>query len=88
MFCFLGFADGYPMMNPVKKIHSPGMSCDSSHDSALQMTAMPAGGLEGGHEVSSHASLTRLPMVQKKAIHASKAVIMKVLHDRNTQFKG
>ena len=76
------------MMDPVEKIHSPGMGCDSSHDAAFQMTVMPAGGLEGGHEVSSHASLTRLPMVQKKTIHASKAIIVKVLHDRNTQLKG
>jgi hypothetical protein len=35
-----------------------------------------------------HASLAWLPMVEEKSVHAPHAVIVKVLHDRNSQFKG
>jgi hypothetical protein len=88
MLRFLGLADSDPMMNPIEKIHSPGARGDHAHDAALQTALMPAGRLKSRYEVAIQASLAWFTMIQEKSIHASEAVVVKVLYDWNAKLKG
>ena len=52
------------------------------------MAVAPAGGLEGGPEVTTQTTLARLAVVKKKTVGAAHPIVVEVVNDRNFQIKS
>ena len=61
---------------------------DESHETADQVAILPAGGLKGGPEATTQTTLTRLTMVQEKAVRATHPIVMEVVDDRHLEIES
>ena len=49
---------------------------------------MPASGLKRRPKIARKTALAGLAMIQEKAVHAGKAIIVEVMHDRDLPLQG
>ena len=61
---------------------------DESHETTDQAAILPAGGLKSGPEVTTQTTLTRLTVVQEKAVRATHSIVMEVVDDRHLEIEG
>ena len=61
---------------------------DEPHETADQVAILPAGGLKSGPEVATQTTLTRLTVVQEKAVRATHPIVMEVVDDRHLEIEG
>jgi len=61
---------------------------DESHETTDQAAILPAGGLKSGPEVATQTTLTRLTVVQEKAVRATHPIVVEVVDDRHLEIEG
>jgi hypothetical protein len=61
---------------------------DESHHAADEVAVVPAGSLESGPEVTVQTSFARLAVIEKKAVGTGHPVVVKVVDDRDFEFKS
>ena len=52
------------------------------------MAVAPAGGLESGTEVAVETSFARLAVIEEKAVGAGHSIVVKVVDERDFEFKS
>src|SRR5271170_3182767 len=84
----LRLADGHPAEDLLEERQAANVMGDHSHPSAVEMAVVPARGLEGGPEIAREAALAGLAVVEEKAVHARKAVVVQVMDDGDFPLQG
>ena len=80
--------ESHPGPDVLEQTQMPDATKNQAHESRNQAAVPPAGGLEGRPEVSVQAPLTRLAVIQKKAVGATQAEVVKEMDHRNTGGKS
>ena len=88
MNVFLIFTGRDPPANLVKNVVLPHFLENQSHPTADPMAVTPAAGCPGRKKVALGASLAGLSMIQKITVGAAEAVVVQVVHDRDSHFPG
>ena len=84
----MSLTKGNPRGHILKSPYRTDTTEDESHKTTDEAAVSPAGGLEGGPEVATQATLTRLAVVQKKTVGAAHPIVMEVVNDRNFEIKS
>ena len=88
MLLFLEVANRDPGGHLVECADGADAAKDESHETTDQAAILPAGGLKSGPEVTTQTTLTRLTVVQEKAVRATHSIVMEVVDDRHLEIKG
>ena len=88
MLLFLEVANRDPSGHLVECADGAYVAEDESHKATDETTVLPAGGLEGGPEVAAQTTLTRLTVVQEKAVSATHPIVVEVVDDRHLEIEG
>ena len=88
MLLFLEVANRDPSGNLVECADGADVAEDESHQTTNKVAILPAGGLEGGPEVAAQTTLTRLTVVQEKAVSATHPIVVEVVDDRHLEIEG
>ena len=88
VFRALSLTKGNPRGHILKSSYRTDTSKDESHHAADEVAVAPAGGLEGGPEVTTQTTLARLAVVKKKTVGAAHPIVVEVVNDRNFQIKS
>ena len=81
MLALLGFAQGDPLKHFFEQRQRADISRDEPHPSAFHMAVVPASRGKRRPEIARKTALARLPVIQKKAVHAGEAIIIQVMYD-------
>ena len=88
MLVFLKAAYRDPGAHLVECADGADAAKDESHETADQVAILPAGGLKSGPEVATQTTLTRLTVVQEKAVRATHPIVVEVVNDRHLEIEG